>query len=118
MTPSGTVVRVLVELGPDVRVPPQTAVYVFAREPGGSPMPVAVRRLTAAELPTVVTLDDTSAMQAGRNLSSAPRVEIVARVSRSGSVTPGPGDVEGISPPLQPKSQTQVVGVLVDKVRR
>ena len=118
MTPSGTVVRVLVELGPDVRVPPQTAVFVFAREPGGSPMPVAVRRLTAAELPTVVTLDDTSAMQAGRNLSSVPRVEIVARVSRSGSVTPGPGDVEGISAPLQPKAQKQVVGLLVDKVRR
>ncbi len=118
MTPSGTVVRVLVELGPDVRVPPQTAVFVFAREPGGTPMPVAVRRLTAAELPTVVTLDDTTAMQPGRNLSSVPRVEIVARVSRSGTVTAGPGDVEGISAPLQPKAQKQVVGVLVDKVRR
>lgn len=118
MTPSGTVVRVLVELDPALRVPPQTAVFVFARVPGGPPMPVAVRKLTAGELPTVVTLDDTSAMQPGRNLSSVPQVELVARVSRSGTVMPGPGDIEGTAGPIQPRAAKQVVGILIGKVRR
>ncbi len=118
MTASGTVVRVLVQLGPNVRVPPQTPVFVFARQRGGPPMPVAVRRLTVAELPALVTLDDTSAMVPGRNLSTISQVDVVARVARSGAVTPSPGDIEGQVGPVQPKSVREVLSIVVDQVRR
>ena len=35
-----------------------------------------------------------------RKLSDAKRVVVVARVSRTGSAEPQPGDVEGTSPPV------------------
>ena len=115
-TPRGTIVRVLVELGADVHVPPTTPVFVFAREAGGPRMPIAVRRMTVADLPTIVVLDDTSAMQPQRNLSSVGRVEIVARVAKSGGVVPTRGDIEGQSAVIAPRKVKQVVSVLVDKV--
>ena len=118
LTASGTVVRVLVQLGAHVRVPAQTPVFVFARERGGPPMPVAVRRLTVAELPALVTLDDTSAMVAGRNLSSIGQVDLVARVARSGGVTPAAGDIEGVVGPVQPKAVREVLSIVIDRVRR
>ena len=117
MTASGTVVRVLVQLGPNVRVPAQTPVVVFARQRGGPPMPVAVRRLTVAELPALVTLDDTSAMVQGRNLSTTSQVDLVARVARSGGATPSSGDIEGQVGPVQPKSVREVLSIVIDKVR-
>lgn len=81
-------------------VSPDQAVFVFARDPGGGGMPLAVQRLSAGALPAEVTLDSSNAMTGGRTLSDARRVEIVARVSRSGSPTAGDGDLEGRAGPL------------------
>ena len=115
-SPTGTIVRVLVELGADVHVPAQTPVFVFAREPGGRAMPVAVRRLTVADLPTIVILDDSTAMQQAHNLSSVQRVEVVARVARSGGVRPARGDIEGRSAIVVPRTAKLVIPVLVDRL--
>jgi cytochrome c-type biogenesis protein CcmH len=108
-------VRVLVEADPSVRVPPGATLFVFAREVGGPPMPLAVARLGADELPTVVTLDDSQAMVAGRGLSAADRVQIVARVSASGGVAPQSGDLEGATEPLDPRTAERVVPLLIDR---
>jgi len=40
-------------------------------------------------------LDDSSSMAPGMRLSRFPKVTLVARVSKSGSATPQPGDIEG-----------------------
>ena len=71
------------------------SLFIFAREPGGPPMPLAAVRLRAADWPVAFTLDDSSAMVAERALSRFPAVQIVARVSRRGSANAEPGDVEG-----------------------
>ena len=73
-------------------------------------MPLAVKRITVAQLPYVFTLDDSMAMAPGRTISSASQVVVVARVSKSGTATPEKGDVEGASAPVAPgASGIQVV---------
>lgn len=68
-------------------------VFVIARAPGGGP-PLAVKRLKAKDLPAAFRLDDSDAMVPGRNLSSAPEVQLVARLSASGNAIRQPGDIE------------------------
>jgi cytochrome c-type biogenesis protein CcmH len=69
-------------------------VFVIARAPGGSPMPIAVERHAASELPFTATLDDADGPMPTARLSGADEVELVARISRSGDATPQPGDLE------------------------
>jgi cytochrome c-type biogenesis protein CcmH len=75
-------------------LPPATPVFVLARVPGGPPMPVAVRRITLAELPADVELGDVDSLMPTRRLSDVPRVEIVARASASGMANAAKGDLE------------------------
>lgn len=90
-------VRVHVALSNDVdvaKLDPSTAVFVIARQVGGPPMPVAVEKHTLAELPLDVTLDDRDSPMPTARLSSVKMVEVLARISRSGSATRGDGDIE------------------------
>ncbi len=77
------------------RVAPSDTLFVFARAGDGPPMPLAAMRTRATGWPVTFTLDDSSAMAQGRALSQFDRVQIVARVSRLGSATAQPGDIEG-----------------------
>lgn len=70
-------------------------VFIFARAIAGSRMPLAIKRMTAGELPARFTLDDSMSMPGGPKLSEHKQVVIGARISRSGNATPGPGDLEG-----------------------
>jgi cytochrome c-type biogenesis protein CcmH len=97
------------------RTAPTDVLYVFARAEQGPPMPLAVSRHTVAELPLAVILDDSMAMAPGLRLSMFPAVVVAARVSKSGSPTPTPGDLLGRSAPLAPSGKTSV-SVLIDRV--
>jgi cytochrome c-type biogenesis protein CcmH len=55
-------------------------------------MPLAVQKLTVAQLPQVITLSDAQAMAPGMNLSSHEQVTLVARISKSGQPMPQSGD--------------------------
>lgn len=95
-TPQAAGLTVDVEIGPALRadLPRSAAVYVIAREPGGAPMPVAARRLAPGELPARIVLTDADSPMPTRKLSQLPRVEVVARLSRSGAANAAPGDLE------------------------
>jgi cytochrome c-type biogenesis protein CcmH len=97
-------------------VAPTDTVFVFARPADGPRMPLAVIRKQVRELPAAFTLDDTMAMAAGMKLSDHPRVVVGARISKSGSATPQPGDLEGLSAPTK-VGDTGVTVVIGTEVR-
>lgn len=87
----GATLKVRVELAASLKdkVQPGDSVFVFARASSGPPMPLAVKRMTVADLPTEVELSDADAMMPQLKLSAFPQVQLVARVSRSGKATDG-----------------------------
>lgn len=93
---------------------PSDTVFIFARAAQGPRVPLAVVRRTVGDLPTKFALDDTQAMSPTLKLSSADAVQIEARISRSGSATPQPGDLVGTSAVIKPG--TQGVDIVVDRV--
>ena len=75
------------------RLDGNATVFVIARAPGGSPMPIAVERHAVSELPFTATLDDTDGPMPTATLSGVDEVELVARISRTGDATPQAGDL-------------------------
>jgi cytochrome c-type biogenesis protein CcmH len=95
------------------RLSPSDTLFVFARVRGVSKAPVAIIRATAKELPFAFNLDDSRTMVAGSKLSALNEVEIVARISRSGSAAPQAGDLEGTAPVVK----IGTAGVRIEIVR-
>lgn len=89
----GGMVRLSPELARDAR--PDDTVFVFARAAEGPRMPLALVQRRVRDLPLRFELDDSQAMNPAARLSSAQRVVVTARVSRSGQAQPQPGDLEG-----------------------
>lgn len=77
------------------KVAASDTLFIFARAPNGPPMPLAAVRTRATGWPVAFTLDDSSAMVQGMQLSKFANVNLVARVSRLGSANAQPGDIEG-----------------------
>lgn len=82
-----------VAVSADGSPPAGATLFVIARPPGGG-MPYAVVRRPAAQLPASVRLDDAVSMNPAQALSTASQVEVVVRLSRSGSPMAQPGDWE------------------------
>ena len=101
-TTTAAAVRLSVAFAPGVDAAPPARVFVIARAPDGPPQPIAVRALDPSTLPQQLILTDHDAMQPSRNLSMFDRVEVLARLSRSGSPMRQPGDVESPAQLLDP----------------
>jgi len=93
---------------------PDDTVFILARAAEGPPMPLAVKRVKVRDLPVRFDLNDSMAMAPGMNLSAHPRVVVVARVSRSGSAAPQPGDLQGATKPVA--NDAGNVTVVIDTV--
>ena len=104
---------VKVELAAELRdkVQPGDAVFVFARAVGGPPMPLAVKRLSVADLPAEVSLSDSDAMMPQLKISGFAQVQLVARISRGGNATAG--EWIGRSQPIASKT-TEAQHLLID----
>lgn len=109
-------IQVKVSLSPSLKtkVKANETLFVYARAATGSPMPLAVKRLKASELPATVTLTNAMEMTPGHNLSSASKVILTARVSRSGQATPQAGDLEGDTKPLSVSGHTSA-SIVIDR---
>jgi cytochrome c-type biogenesis protein CcmH len=97
----GAVVKLAgtVSLSPKLkgRAAPDDTVFIFARAAEGPRVPLAVLRIKVRDLPASFSLDDSMAMAPGARLSGFARVVVSARVSKSGSAAPQPGDLQGAS---------------------
>ena len=67
-------------------------VFIIARDPAAPSPPIAVTRRLLSELPAVVSLSDAESMVEGRALSMFAEIELLARVSVSGSPAAASGD--------------------------
>jgi hypothetical protein len=106
-----------VELADTLRskVPAGLTLFVVAKAVNAPGPPVAVMRTSTSQWPLRFSLDDANAMVPGRNLSTAGAVTVEARVSRSGTATPQPGDFQSIVVTVQ-LHERKSVRLLIDRV--
>ncbi|HEY3636413.1 MAG TPA: tetratricopeptide repeat protein, partial [Caldimonas sp.] len=116
---AGSSVSGVVTLDPALaaQAAPGDAVFVFARPVSGGRMPLAVLRAKVKDLPLSFTLDDSMAMSPSMTLSSASRVTVGARISKSGNAIPQPGDLAGEASDVTPgaKNVEIRIGTVVGK---
>jgi cytochrome c-type biogenesis protein CcmH len=85
-------IKLSVSLGDKVKASPEQTVFVYARAWQGSPMPLAIARIKVSDLPVSIQLDESMAMSPSASLATATDIEVVARVSPSGSAKAEVGD--------------------------
>ncbi|MEO8508297.1 MAG: c-type cytochrome biogenesis protein CcmI [Betaproteobacteria bacterium] len=105
-----------VELDPKLvaSAKPGDVVFIFARDPDGSRMPLAAMKIAVADLPKSFALTDAMAMTPAATISKAAKVVVEARVSKSGNVVAQSGDLTGTSAPVAPG--TRNLHVTIDRV--
>ncbi|MFT3905147.1 MAG: hypothetical protein QM718_02410 [Steroidobacteraceae bacterium] len=90
-----TALKLTVQIKPELaaKVDGSWQLFVFVRAPEGG-APLAVKRL-AAQLPATLELSARDSMLAGREIKAGQKVDVVARLSRSGTPTAQSGDPFG-----------------------
>ena len=113
---SGTAVSGEVSLAPSLRAKaaPGATLFIVAKSVDSPGAPVAVFRSSVGTWPVKFTLDDSQSMLPGRNLSSAGRVTIEARISQSGQPMPAAGDLQGSTAAINPADH-QPLKILIDR---
>lgn len=94
-------VKVTLAASLKAKASPEDTVFIFARASAGPPMPLAIVKKKVKDLPVEVTLDDSMSMVQGMNLSAFDRLVIGARVSKAGQALPQPGDLQGLTKPME-----------------
>jgi cytochrome c-type biogenesis protein CcmH len=91
-------IKIAVSISPQIRdqlkggpVP----LFILARDPAAGGPPLAVQRHSSTDLPITVELSERDAMIAARTIATVPRVQVVARLSRSGTPQAQSGDYYG-----------------------
>jgi cytochrome c-type biogenesis protein CcmH len=112
----GPHLTVKVTLDPSLtsKVAPGDTVFVYAKAASGPPMPLAIQRLRADQLPATVVLTDGMGMMPSMRLSQFPQIIIGARVSKSGNAIAQSGDLQTVSKPLDVAS-TAPINLTIDQ---
>lgn len=90
-------VSITLDISPELadKVSTTDQIFIFARATQGPKIPLAATKINASAFPISVTLDDSTSMGADVALSSAKQVEVIAVLSKHGSVKPQAGDITG-----------------------
>lgn len=94
-------IELQVSLADSVQISGGETLFVYARAWKGPKMPLAIQKLSASQLPLSVTLDESMAMAPGMTIKSFPELELVARISKTGSPTAQSGDWQGTFGPVK-----------------
>tara|TARA_R110002051_G_scaffold325319_2_gene427066 strand:+ start:2682 stop:4052 length:1371 start_codon:yes stop_codon:yes gene_type:complete len=97
VTSNAKTVEIEVTIAPELadKVSDSDTVFIFARATQGPKVPLAATKISASNLPVTITLDDSTSMGGDVKLSSVQEVEIIAVLSKNGSVKPQSGDLKG-----------------------
>ena len=90
-------VTIEVSISPELQaqVSSTDMLFIFARSTEGPKVPLAATKVSADSLPASITLDDSTNMGGNVKLSDAKAVEVIAVLSKHGSVKPQAGDIQG-----------------------
>jgi hypothetical protein len=114
---SGTAVSGEISLAPALKAKAAAGetLFIVAKSVDAPGAPVAVFRGSVGSWPLKFTLDDSQSMLPGRNLSTAGRVTIEARISQKGQPLPASGDLQGSTGVINPADH-QPLKILIDRV--
>jgi len=114
---AGPHLTVKVTLDPKLKdkLAPNDVLFIYAKAASGPPMPLAIQRMLATQLPTTVVLTDAMGMLPSMKLSQFPQVVVGARVSKSGNAIAESGDLQTLSKPLDVNS-TAPIALTIDQV--
>jgi hypothetical protein len=114
---SGTAVSGEVSLAAGLRAKAAAGatLFIVAKSVDSPGIPVAVFRSSVGTWPVKFTLDDSQSMLPGRNLSSAGRVTVEARISQSGQPLPAAGDLQGSTAAINPADH-QPLKIVIDRI--
>ena len=115
--PGGAAVSGEVSLAPTLKAKANAGatLFVFAKSVDSPGPPVAVFRTTVGSWPVKFKLDDSESMLPGRNLSSAHRVRVEARISQSGQPLAVAGDLQGTTGVIETADRKPLT-ILIDQV--
>ena len=116
-TDDGPHIAVNVSLDPKLKnkVAPTDVLFIYAKAANGPPMPLAIARLTAGQLPASVTLTDGMGMLPSMKLSQFPQVIVGARISKSGTAIAQSGDLQTVSTPFA-TTRGEPLSLTIDQV--
>lgn len=89
--------------------------FIVAKSVESPGPPVAVFRGNVGSWPMKFTLDDSQSMLPGRNLSSAGRVTVEARISQKGQPIPAAGDLQGSTGVITPADR-RPLKIVIDHI--
>ena len=114
-TTNSATITVNVSLDPKLKgkVRPSDALFVFAKAAQGSAMPLAIARLTAAQLPASVKLNDSMSMMPNLTISKFEQIVRGARISKSGNAAPQKSDYQTVFSTLA-NSSVQPINLIID----
>lgn len=98
------------------QVKPTDVLFVYARAMQGPPMPLAIQKLNANNIPDEIILDDSTAMMPQMQLSNFTEVKVDARISATGSATPQSGDYYGRIENIEVSANSDTtLSIVIDK---
>lgn len=97
------------------QVMPEDTLFIYAQAVEGSPMPLAVIRRQAGELPLEVTIDDSMAMIPDHKLGNYETVRVQARISRTGNAEVSSGDIVGINESVEVATE-EVIEIDINQI--
>jgi cytochrome c-type biogenesis protein CcmH len=112
----GPVLEITVSVSDEIsleRFGPSARMFLLARSTD-MPAPIAVKPVELSALPGTFTLSDADAMLAGRSLAQYATVNVVARISASGTASEQPGDAyaEAVVAPVS----GETINLVIDKI--
>ncbi|MFL6601621.1 MAG: tetratricopeptide repeat protein [Steroidobacteraceae bacterium] len=111
---SSAKVRINVMLAPNLAQSASgSPLFVFVRDPQRPGPPLAVKRLDS-RFPQAVELTAADSMLPGRAIAAGQKVQVVARISRSGNPVGASGDLFGES--AYTVGRDDLINILIDKV--